>query len=151
MLALLKNPQQAENLQPGKDWIYGAIGLVASILGFMIWVWMIGRKIDLMFGGLFGGFGGLTDLGDASGTIGSMLTGRLFVLAVISLVSLLGTLWLVGSWQGGRKLSVRELATYVGGANIRSRPASSLPAFWPSSICAFPSRHYPSCCCRRWS
>ncbi|NBD26804.1 hypothetical protein [Paenibacillus glycinis] len=116
MLALVRNPQHAENLQPGKDWIYGAIGLVASILGFMIWVWMIGKKIDSLFGGWFGGFGGLTDVWDTSGTIGSMLTGRLFVLAVISLASLLTTLWLVGSWQGGRKLSVRELATYVGGA-----------------------------------
>ncbi|MBO7747409.1 hypothetical protein I8J29_24795 [Paenibacillus sp. MWE-103] len=116
MLELLRNPQLAEELEPGRDWIYGAAGLAAAMLGFLLWGWMAGTRIEAMLDGLFGGFAGLADMTGASGAIRSLLTGKLFRLALISLVSLFLALWLAGSWLGARRPPLRALLTVIGGS-----------------------------------
>ncbi|MWC30709.1 hypothetical protein [Paenibacillus sp. MMS18-CY102] len=119
---LLKNPQKSLQLQPAKDLIYGVLGIVASLLGFMIWAWIIGKKIDSllgdMFGGLFGGLSDFEDLTDYSGgsSIGSAITGKLIVLAIISLIALIGSLWALGNWKGERKLTFKDAVTHLGAA-----------------------------------
>ncbi|WP_127534418.1 hypothetical protein [Paenibacillus kobensis] len=113
--ALLKSPQRAASLQPDRDLIYGILGLAASIVGFMIWVWMVGKKLSSLFDDIFG-FNSFLEIGSASSKITSILTGKLFGLAMISIVVIVAALWLIGNWTGRRKLTVKELVTYFGGS-----------------------------------
>ncbi|MFC4811867.1 hypothetical protein [Paenibacillus sp. GCM10023250] len=132
MLELLRNPQRAEELEPDRDWIYGAAGLAAARLGFLLWGWMVGTKLEAMLGGLFGGFAGLASMTGATDAIGSLLAGKLFRLALISLVSLFLALWLAGSWLGARRPPLRALLTVIGGSQYlfaASFVAAGLMAF----------------------
>ncbi|EFM10842.1 hypothetical protein PaecuDRAFT_2089 [Paenibacillus curdlanolyticus YK9] len=122
IVSLLKNPQQALKLQPAKDFIYGVLGVAASLLGFLIWAWIFGQKMESLlgdlFGGLFGGFSDFDDLGDYSdgSSIGAAITGKLIVLGIISIIALFGSLWVVGNWKGERKHAFKDAITYLGAA-----------------------------------
>ncbi|MCQ6561946.1 hypothetical protein [Paenibacillus mendelii] len=114
VLKLLKDPQYGLNLNPDKDFIYGILGLVASILGFTIWAGLLGMRIDSLFSGLLGlgGFGG--------DSIGGAFTGRMLLTAILSIAALHGMLWLLGSWQGTNKLSFKAFITYAGSMHYLS-------------------------------
>lgn len=115
--ALLKNPQRAASLQPDKDLVYGILGLVASILGFMIWVWMVGKKLSSLLNDLFGfnDINSFFETGSVSNKISTMLTGKLFGLSIVSIVALGTALWLIGIWLGRKKLTLSDFITYFGG------------------------------------
>lgn len=117
IVGLLKNPQKALELRPEKDLIYGVLGLVASLLGFMIWGWMIGRKIDSMLGGFLGFGGGINDfedLLDDTPSVSGLIIGKIIMLGIVSIVALFGSLWAVGSWQGNRKSSFKDYLVRLG-------------------------------------
>lgn len=112
ILALLKNPQSALNLNTGKDLIYGILGIVASLVGFMIGIWIMAKKLQDTILGFFG-FGGFADFDGGSST--SSMFGQMFLLGIISLAALFGTIWLLGNWRGARTLSFKDIITYLGG------------------------------------
>ncbi|CAH1193516.1 hypothetical protein PAECIP111893_00482 [Paenibacillus plantiphilus] len=115
ILALLKNPQNALNLNTGKDLIYGILGIVASLIGFMIGAWLMAKKLEDTILGLFG-FGGMSDFTDFDGgSSTSSMFGQMFLLGLISLAALFGTIWLIGNWRGARTLSFKDVVTYLGG------------------------------------
>ncbi|WP_223879970.1 hypothetical protein [Paenibacillus spiritus] len=118
MLYLMKNPERAATLQPEKDFVNGLLGLVASLLGFMIWGWALNKKIFDIIGSVFGGFGGYDDyydLFEPSSAVSSAVMGRVFVLGLVSILVLTASVWLIGQWRGSRKLTAKEVVTYIGG------------------------------------
>ncbi|MFD0714883.1 hypothetical protein [Paenibacillus sp. GCM10027626] len=117
ILGLLKNPQSGLNLNPQKDLIYGLLGIAASIIGFVIYAWIVGMQIDSMVGGFFGGLGsfGVKPQSLVGGIVGNML-----LVAIVSMVAFLGSMWLVGSWRGSRKVSIQAFVTYFGSMHYLS-------------------------------
>lgn len=116
VFSLFKNPERAKELQPDKDFLYGVLGIVASLLGFLIWAWLFNKKISDLLNDMFGfGDDSIFGLYSASSHVSSKLIGKLFLLGIISMAALLASLWLAGNWRGSRKLSAKELITYIGG------------------------------------
>lgn len=115
ILALLKNPQHALNLNTGKDLIYGILGIVASLVGFMIGYWIMIRELANSILGLFG-FGGMSDFADFGGGTSNTASmfGEMLLLGLISLAALFGSIWLIGNWRGARTLSFKDVITYLG-------------------------------------
>jgi hypothetical protein len=113
ILELLKNPLVGLRLDPAKDIKYGIIGLAASIIGFLIWAVLISAKIGNIVDGLFGGFG---IMGGSS--LGSQFIGKLILIGILSIISLLVSVWAIGNWRGNRKIKWIEITTRIGGMQL---------------------------------
>ncbi|GGD92935.1 hypothetical protein [Paenibacillus nasutitermitis] len=112
LIRLLRNPFDALQLSPGKDLIYGVIGLGTSVIGYLIWIWLVGAKINSFFGGFFGGFSPLS--------FGSQMTGRLFLTGLVSVLALLASIWLVGMWRGNARHDIKSVVTRLGSMQVFS-------------------------------
>ncbi|QGQ96137.1 hypothetical protein EHS13_15265 [Paenibacillus psychroresistens] len=114
VLELLKNPLVGLRLDPVKDIKYGIIGLAASIIGFIIWAVLISHKIGNIVNGLFGGFSML--MGESS--LGSQLIGKLILIGILSIISLMVSVWGIGNWRGNRKINWAEIITRIGSMQL---------------------------------
>jgi len=109
LIALLRNPLSSLQLT-AKEWIYGALGLAASFVGYLIWVLILGKKITgfiysaIPFGGLF-----------APNSLTFAIFSRMFLLGLLSLVALLGALWLAGWWRSGMQPGWKLFVIRIGG------------------------------------
>ncbi|RJE88472.1 hypothetical protein D3P07_10740 [Paenibacillus sp. 1011MAR3C5] len=109
LLTLLKNPLESLQLT-AKEWIYGALGLAVSFVGYLIWVLILGNKITgllysaIPFGGLF-----------APNSLSFAIFSRMFLLGLLSLVALLAALWLAGWWRSGAQPAWKLFAIRIGG------------------------------------
>ncbi|TVX97986.1 hypothetical protein [Cohnella terricola] len=113
LLELLKNPSEALKLQPQKDWIYGAIGAAAGVVGFFFWIWFFQEAIRGKYD-FFAGFGNLFRY-----SVMVLATpGKYLLLGVFSIALLVGTLGAVGNWQGARKRNWMEAVTFQGSTQL---------------------------------
>ncbi|MFF2885774.1 hypothetical protein [Paenibacillus sp. NPDC057967] len=109
LLTLLKNPLESLQLT-AKEWIYGALGLAVSFVGYLIWVLILGNKITgllysaIPFGGLF-----------APNSLSFAIFSRMFLLGLLSLVALLAALWLAGWWRSGVQPAWKLFVIRIGG------------------------------------
>lgn len=109
LFALLRNPLVSLQLT-AKEWIYGALGLAVSFVGYLLWVLIVGKKITgliysaIPFGGLF-----------ALNSLTFVIFGRMFLLGLLSLVALLGALWLAGWWRSGTQPAWKLFVIRIGG------------------------------------
>lgn len=109
LLALLKDPLESLHLS-AKEWIYGALGLAVSFVGYLIWVLILGTKITgllysaLPFGRLF-----------TPNSLSFAIFSRMFLLGLLSLVALLAALWLAGWWRSGVKSAWKLFLIRIGG------------------------------------
>jgi|GEM_PF-590520 hypothetical protein len=112
---LVRNPLKALQLQPAKDLVYGLLGFAASLVGFILWAWMFGKKLDSMLNGIFGVS---SDFGDwfETPSVSSAIIGRLIATGILSIISLLAAVWAINAWQGERKVTIKELTTHLGAA-----------------------------------
>ncbi|WP_438447021.1 hypothetical protein [Gorillibacterium sp. sgz5001074] len=107
------------NLNPATDFIYGLIGMGASLAGFFIWGLALKKKLVDSISGTVGSVG--KDLfgnsfKSAVSEVGSKvpLATNLLLLGIISLLVLFGALWLLGNWKGQVKMGWKEIVTYLG-------------------------------------
>jgi len=119
ILRLLKNPQAGLLLNPGKDFMYGVLGIAASIVGFLLWGWMVG--INGIFTPL-ADFGGFSESGFQIETSSVVATAviKIFLMGAASMAAFLASIWLIGSWRGERKLSIKTFITYAGSMHYAS-------------------------------
>ncbi|MCR8642614.1 hypothetical protein NV379_08050 [Paenibacillus sp. N1-5-1-14] len=117
VLTILKNPQMSLRLDPAKDLTYGVLGIAASIVGFLIWAIIIQNKIEDMLGN---SFGSLMMMAGGRISFGSGIAWKMFLLGILSLAALLGTVYIIGNWLGTRKLSFIEIAVKIGGMHLTS-------------------------------
>ncbi len=103
ILNMLKNPMDSMYLNAGNDFVYGMIGIAASIIGFLLWISVVMNKVA------FGLFGIISGKGLINHTFGHM-----FMLTLLSNVALVGSLWLVGRWLGSEKKSFKAIITRAG-------------------------------------
>ncbi|REK74977.1 hypothetical protein [Paenibacillus paeoniae] len=109
LLTLLKNPLESLQLTT-KEWIYGALGLAASFVGYLVWVMILGSKITglfynaMPFGKLF-----------APSSLSFAIFSRMFLLGLLSLVALLAALWLAGWWRSGVQPAWKLFVIRMGG------------------------------------
>jgi len=113
LLALLRNPSAAQKLQPQTEWIYGAIGAAAGVIGFVLWNWLFLEAVKAKLG-LFQAFGSLF----ITGVLGIASPGKFLLLGLFSIALLIGSLTLVGNWQGARKRDWREAVAHLGGTQL---------------------------------
>lgn len=113
LLALLRNPSAAQKLQPQTEWIYGAIGAAAGVIGFVLWNWLFLEAVKAKLG-LFQAFGSLF----ITGVLGIASPGKFLLLGLFSIALLIGSLTLVGNWQGARKRDWQEAVAYLGGTQL---------------------------------
>jgi|GEM_PF-3437265 len=95
---LVKNPLSSLKLDGNRDFIYGLLGIAASLIGFMFFTLIIGRSLPFI------GWLGL----------GGTLFGKMLLLAIISNTALHASIWLIGLWQGKQKLGIKPLITHIG-------------------------------------
>jgi len=101
IVQLLQNPLSSLKLDGYTDILYGVLGILASLVGYLLLVAAVGKKISsLTYFGLFG--------------LGGSLFGRMLLLALISNAALLGSIWLIGMWKGKKKLGFMPLITHFG-------------------------------------
>ncbi|XID95671.1 hypothetical protein ACF3MZ_14620 [Paenibacillaceae bacterium WGS1546] len=112
LLELLQNPAAALKLQPRKEWIYGAIGAAAGVIGFVVWIGLFQAALRQAFNA-FGGLGNLF-LGGVLGNV----SGRGLLISILSLAILVGALTLIGNWRGARKRDWLEALSYYGGTQL---------------------------------
>jgi len=110
ILNLLKNPLESLALTE-KQFVYGILGLASSFVGFLIWGFILGKKVASLFSGLFM-LGGL--FGKVPISLTSEVFGRVFKLGLLSTVVLLISVWLVSWWRSGIKPSFKLFVTQVG-------------------------------------
>ncbi|WP_372632085.1 hypothetical protein [Cohnella sp.] len=113
LLALLRNPSAAQKLKPQTEWIYGAIGAAAGVIGFVLWNWLFLEAVKAKLG-LFQAFGSLF----ITGVLGIASPGKFLLLGLFSIALLIGSLTLVGNWQGARKRDWREAVADLGGTQL---------------------------------
>jgi hypothetical protein len=46
-ISVLKNPLESLSLNPSRDLVYGILGIVASVVGFLIWSFIIGPSFKI--------------------------------------------------------------------------------------------------------
>ncbi len=102
-----------------KELTYGIFGIVMSVVGFLVWVWMFMEKTEdhimmlLSFGRMFG-IGILRYLPDS---IIGMVVMKAILIGMASTLSILFSLWVVGYWRGGNKLSIHAFISGIGKAH----------------------------------
>lgn len=115
LFSLLKNPTGGLKLNPEKDWIYGLIGIGASIIGLFLWALVVLQKIKGQINSagsvLNEFFGGSSMFGM---TLRYVYAKQMLVTSFFALAILLAVLWLIGNWKGERKLAIKEYITYLG-------------------------------------
>lgn len=102
VVRLLQNPFSGLQLDPAKDFVYGLLGLAASLIGFLIWALLVGQ-----------GFGNLFTFG-VFGLIDGKITGRIFLIGLISLISLICSMWISGLWQGRNRQDIMAVVCRLG-------------------------------------
>lgn len=108
-MRLLRDPLSALRLTE-KDWLYGVLGLVASFMGYLIWVLLFGSKLtELIYG--FMPFGGLF----APSRMSFEIFSRMFGIGILSNAALLASLWLTGWWRSGVQPSWKAFLAQIGG------------------------------------
>ncbi|RAU91706.1 hypothetical protein [Paenibacillus sp. YN15] len=121
LLHLLKKPQAGLSLSPGKDFLYGFIGIGASLLGFFLWGLALKKELVSSIAGSVGSvdfFGGAFSQAVKGAGKKVPLASNLLLLAIISLVVLFGTLWLLGNWKGRAKRDWKDIITYFGAMQL---------------------------------
>ncbi|MFD2612502.1 hypothetical protein [Paenibacillus gansuensis] len=104
---ILRNPYRCLDFQASRDAVFGFTGILAGILGFMLWGWVLLVRIDRLFGSYFKD--GLMRI-----ILGERIVSVLLMTSLCSLVVLFGTVWMFGSLLGTRKSDVRQLITVLG-------------------------------------
>lgn len=114
LLVLLKNPTASLKLQPATEWIYGAAGAAAGVVGFFVWMWFYRLALEREIEGFFGGLVSIP----LSAVFGLMSPGKFLLIGLFSIVLLVGSLTVIGNWQGARKRTWMEAVTYQGGTQL---------------------------------
>ncbi|OPA80207.1 hypothetical protein BVG16_05545 [Paenibacillus selenitireducens] len=112
IVQLLRNPLTSLSLNPATQWLYGVLGIAASIVGFALWTTTSVTSIFALF------LNPLAGLGIGRGLGFSIYAGtfvRMIVLALVSQGVLIGSIWIFGNWLSGKKQDWRNLVTYLGG------------------------------------
>ena len=112
VVQLIRNPFQGLALSTRSQWLYGLLGIVASIVGFALWTTV---SVSSIFTAFLNPLAALTGGGGVGFGVYVSMFFRMIVLAIISQGLLIGSIWVFGNWLGGRKYAWRELVTYLGG------------------------------------
>lgn len=107
IIKLLKNPFEALKLDGKKDLLYGLIGMGASLVGYILLVLAVSSYLKGIF---FNPLAALTGAGSGTG----VFIGKMILLGILSLLSLLFSLWLVSLWKGQESQSIQALITKLG-------------------------------------
>ncbi|WP_152397016.1 hypothetical protein [Paenibacillus guangzhouensis] len=113
VVQLIRNPFQGLALSTGSQWLYGLLGIVASIVGFALWTTV---SVSSIFTAFLNPLAALTGGGGVGFGVYMGMFFRMIVLAFISQGLLIGSIWVFGNWLGSRKYAWRDLITYLGGA-----------------------------------
>ncbi|MNC36796.1 hypothetical protein D3C75_853360 [compost metagenome] len=108
-------------MSPDKDFLYGFIGMAASLAGFFLWGLALKKQLisslagSVSSAGLFG-----NSFSDAVTGAGKKvpLASNLLLLGIVSLAVLFGALWLLGNWKGKTKRGWKEIVTYFGAMQL---------------------------------
>lgn len=115
ILNLLKNPLNGIHLTE-KHFIYGILGLASSLVGFLLWVLLMGKRLSALFFGMFG-FGGGSMFRELPSSVFGEVFGRMLLLGLLSTVALLAAVWLIGWWRSGTQPALKLFITRVGAAH----------------------------------
>ncbi|MFF3924164.1 hypothetical protein [Paenibacillus lactis] len=115
ILNLLKNPLNSIHLTE-KHFIYGILGLASSLVGFLLWTLLMGKRIASLFFAMFG-FGGGGLFSELPSSVYGEVFGRMLLLGLLSTVALLAAVWLIGWWRSGKQPVVKLFVTRVGAAH----------------------------------
>jgi hypothetical protein len=113
ILKLLKNPLESLQLTE-KHLVYGILGLASSLVGFLIWGLLMGKKIASL---LFGWVSILGGPGRIPASVTFELFGKLLLLGLLSTAALVASVWLIGWWKSGAMPSLKLFVTRVGSAH----------------------------------
>ncbi|WP_028546933.1 hypothetical protein [Paenibacillus taiwanensis] len=97
LITLIKQPTEAARLHPQRDWLYAAIGVLLSSLGFAVWAYIVSKHF---FGLLFGASDILSLLDGGTPSIPFSFFIRILVIALLSIGTLIGALWLTLAFKG---------------------------------------------------
>lgn len=103
IIQLLKRPMSSLNLNAQKEWLYGLIGIAASILGFTIWGLSFAKQV---FKSVFGGIGMFSHM--------ILPYKNSFSIALLSMAVFMVALWGAGVVFGRKKLAFMEVLTKIG-------------------------------------
>lgn len=112
IVRLIRNPLASASLVPETQWLYGVLGIAASIIGFALWTM---TSVASIFG-LF--LSPIARMGFGDGLGFSIYAGtfvRMVILGLISQAVLIGSIWIFGNWLSSKKQDWRSLVTYLGG------------------------------------
>lgn len=120
ILNLLKNPMSALQLRAESDLLYGVLGLVVSLLGFVLWAWSFKHQLIKL---MILGFGSLISDDKESYREASEylpIVNHMLLLGLISLIVLVGITFLLGNKMGLHKLHWKDSMVQLGGLQLIS-------------------------------
>lgn len=120
ILNLLKNPMSALQLKAETDFMYGILGLVVSLLGFVLWAWSFKHQLIKL---MILGFGSLISDEKESYREASEylpIVNHMLLLGFVSLIVLVGITFLLGNKMGLHKLHWKDSIVQLGGLQLIS-------------------------------
>lgn len=120
ILNLMKNPMSALQLRSESDLLYGVLGLVVSLLGFVLWAWSFKHQLIKL---MILGFGSLINDEKESYREASEylpIVNHMLLLGLISLIVLVGITLLLGNKMGLHKLHWKDSMVQLGGLQLIS-------------------------------
>lgn len=120
ILNLIKNPMSALQLRAESDLLYGILGLVVSLLGFVLWAWSFKHQLIKL---MLLGFGSLISDEKESYREASEylpIVNHMLLLGLVSLIVLVGVTLLLGNKMGLHKLHWKDSMVQLGGLQLIS-------------------------------
>jgi len=120
ILNLIKNPMSALQLKAETDLLYGILGLVVSLLGFVLWAWSFKHQLIKI---VLEGFGSLLSDDNESYREASEylpIVNHMLLLGFISLIVLVGITFVLGNKMGLHKLHWKDSILQLGGLQLIS-------------------------------
>ncbi|WP_046225776.1 hypothetical protein [Paenibacillus dauci] len=122
ILNLLKNPMSALHLKGDSDWLYGLLGIIASLIGFVLWSWSFKHQLIKAMISQFGGL--MRDDSKAYSNAYSNaseympIVNHMFVLGLVSLIVMLAAVFLLGSKLGTQRTDWKNSLVQLGGLQL---------------------------------
>lgn len=115
ILNLLKNPMSALHLRGDSDLLYGVLGIIASLVGFILWSWSFKHQLIKAMIAQFGGL--MRDDSEAYSDASEYLpiVNHMLVLGLVSLIVMLVAVFLLGSKLGTQRIGWKDSLVKIGG------------------------------------
>ncbi|WP_458120187.1 hypothetical protein [Paenibacillus sp. Z6-24] len=115
ILNLLKRPMSALQLRGDSDLLYGLLGIIASLVGFVLWSWSFKHQLIKALVVQFGGR--LNDYEESYSSASEYLpiVNHMLVLGLVSLIVMLAAVFLLGSKLGSQRHGWKDSLVKLGG------------------------------------